>query len=118
MEGGLLDCPCCHLPTLSERGGYEICGVCLWEDDGQNNHDADEVRGGPNGSYSLTDARKNYFHHGHMYAAGEGISAVERPSKARRELMNYLATLTLADERLDLEKFYQLLNDADRLNDS
>jgi len=38
--------------------------VCFWEDDGQDDHDADEVRGGPNGSLSLTDARQGFkqFH--------------------------------------------------------
>jgi hypothetical protein len=34
--------------------------VCFWEDDGQDDHDADEVRGGPNGTLSLTQARTNF----------------------------------------------------------
>jgi hypothetical protein len=42
--------------TLNERGGWEICAVCFWEDDGQDDHDADNVRGGPNGALSLTQA--------------------------------------------------------------
>jgi hypothetical protein len=50
-------CPCCGYRTLSERGGYEICSVCFWEDDGQDDHDAEEVRGGPNGRLSLAVAR-------------------------------------------------------------
>ena len=33
-------CPCCGYLTLDERGGYEICPVCYWEDDGQDDHDA------------------------------------------------------------------------------
>jgi hypothetical protein len=61
ISGGPYPCPCCHFVTLSERGGYEICQVCFWEDDGQDDHDADEVRGGPNQSLSLTEARKNYL---------------------------------------------------------
>ena len=55
-----LRCPCCGCKTLDERGGYDICPVCFWEDDGQDDHDADVVRGGPNGSLSLTQARENY----------------------------------------------------------
>jgi hypothetical protein len=39
---------------------FEICPVCFWEDDGQDDHDADVVRGGPNRSLSLRDARGNY----------------------------------------------------------
>jgi len=55
-----LRCPCCGCKTLSERVGFEICEVCFWEDDGQDDADADENRGGPNGSLSLTQARINY----------------------------------------------------------
>jgi hypothetical protein len=59
-DGSLYACPCCGERTLSERGGYDICSVCGWEDDGQDDHDADEVRGGPNGRFSLTQARKAF----------------------------------------------------------
>jgi hypothetical protein len=62
-EGGPYPCPCCRYVTLSERGGYEICPVCFWEDDGQDDHDADVVRGGPNYSLSLTQARSNFRQH-------------------------------------------------------
>jgi len=34
--------------------------VCWWEDDGQDDEDADVVRGGPNGELSLEAARHNY----------------------------------------------------------
>ncbi|MDR3457732.1 MAG: CPCC family cysteine-rich protein [Verrucomicrobiae bacterium] len=59
-DGSLYPCPCCGERMLPERGGYDICGTCGWEDDGQDEHDADEVRGGPNGSYSLTQARQAF----------------------------------------------------------
>lgn len=53
-------CPCCGYPTLGGRGGYEICELCWWEDDRQDDAQADEVRGGPNQGYSLTQARQNF----------------------------------------------------------
>jgi hypothetical protein len=53
-------CPCCHFLTLPSRGGDEICPVCFWHDDGQDDHDANDVRGGPNYSLSLTKARENF----------------------------------------------------------
>jgi hypothetical protein len=59
-DGSLYPCPCCAQRTLPERGAYSICGVCGWEDDGQDDHDADEVRGGPNGTMSLTQARQAF----------------------------------------------------------
>jgi hypothetical protein len=59
-EGSPFACPCCASLTLPTRGDYELCPVCFWEDDGQDEHDADLVRGGPNGTLSMTQARANY----------------------------------------------------------
>lgn len=53
-------CPCCRYKTLHSRGGFELCPICFWEDDGQDDGDADVIRGGPNGTLSLDDARKNF----------------------------------------------------------
>jgi hypothetical protein len=50
-------CPACGYPTLDERSAWEICAICWWEDDGQDDLEADEVWGGPNGDYSLTQWR-------------------------------------------------------------
>ena len=38
--------------------------MCFWEDDGQDDHDAEEVRGGPNGCLSLAVARVNFKKNG------------------------------------------------------
>ena len=59
-DGSNYACPCCGNLTLPERGGFDICPVCFWEDDGQDNQDADVVRGGPNYALSLAAARENY----------------------------------------------------------
>ncbi len=48
-------CPCCGSHTISERGAYEICSVCNWEDDPAQTKDPD-LRGGANGP-SLNEAR-------------------------------------------------------------
>ncbi|MBB5852948.1 CPCC family cysteine-rich protein [Amycolatopsis umgeniensis] len=61
---GSVACPCCGCLTVGERGAFEVCPVCFWEDDGQDDHDADVVRGGPNGALSLTMARRNFALHG------------------------------------------------------
>jgi Cysteine-rich CPCC len=57
-------CPCCGKKTLRGRAGFEICPVCFWEDDGQDDHDASDVRGGPNADLSLSEARRNYAEFG------------------------------------------------------
>ena len=74
--GGPHSCPCCGHRTLLERGGYDICGECGWEDDGQDNHDSAEVRGGPNGNLSLDDARA-------AYVAGGGRPQPHMPHAVR-----------------------------------
>ena len=59
-------CPCCKFKTLHERGGFEICPVCFWEDDGQDEADADRVLGGPNYNLSLRQAQQNFKRIGAM----------------------------------------------------
>lgn len=38
----------------------ELCPVCWWEDDGQEDFDADEVHRTVNGELSLREARQYY----------------------------------------------------------
>jgi hypothetical protein len=52
-------CPCCGYWTLRDDV-FDICSVCFWHDDGQDDPHADEVWGGPNRDLSLTQARANY----------------------------------------------------------
>ncbi len=55
-------CPCCGYMTLDERGRYDICAVCFWEDDcaaEQFDQPASERPRGPNGVH-LWQARLNY----------------------------------------------------------
>ena len=89
----LVLCPCCGLPTLPSRGNYEICPICWWEDDGQDDHNADQILGVPNSHYSLTRARSNVRDHGDMYDPGHGIAVLLQPSEARRLLMEHVQRL-------------------------
>jgi len=52
----LAPCPCCGNCTLSEAGAYEVCPVCLWEDDPVQLSDPDYI-GGAN-QCSLNQARE------------------------------------------------------------
>lgn len=52
-----LPCHCCDCLTICERGRYEICSVCFWEDDPGQTPDFDE--GGAN-PLSLDEARRNF----------------------------------------------------------
>lgn len=59
-DGSRYHCPCCRCLTLPARADYDICPICFWEDDGQDDPNAGTVHGGPNGTLSLTVARANY----------------------------------------------------------
>lgn len=59
-KNGLYACPCCGYATLSEPAEYEICEICFWEDDGQDDPLDREPFFGPNG-VSLAEARFNFI---------------------------------------------------------
>jgi len=53
-------CPCCGCKTLEAPEALQLCPVCWWEDDGQEDDDASDVRLTVNGQLSLKEARANY----------------------------------------------------------
>ena len=53
-----VQCPCCDYFSLEQRGQYDICKVCFWEDDGLDLDQLDQISG-PN-HMSLREARKNF----------------------------------------------------------
>lgn len=83
MIPAFLPCPCCGYATLEVRGDYEICPICFWEDDGQDDADAEEEKGGPN-RHSLTDARRSFLRTGAAHV--EDKRAVRAPSREDRRV--------------------------------
>ncbi|PTM54780.1 CPCC family cysteine-rich protein [Desmospora activa] len=55
-EEKLMACPCFEYENLSERDQYEICPVCFWEDDGND----DTTRYSPPNHLTLAEARENF----------------------------------------------------------
>jgi hypothetical protein len=53
-------CPCCGYRTLDAPEAQALCPVCWWEDDGQDDIDAAEVRLTVNGTLSLAEARAHF----------------------------------------------------------
>ncbi len=90
-RGIRFSCPCCGYPTLGNRGYYEICELCNWEDDGQDTSNADEVLGGPNQDYSLTEAQLNFEQYLVMYPPEKdqriGGADRERERELKRSLI-------------------------------
>ena len=58
-------CPCCGYRTLSKAAAYEVCPVCLWEDDGAVS--PNKRYGGPNG-ISLAEGQERYRREGRAHA--------------------------------------------------
>lgn len=56
----LFPCPCCNYRTIYEQGNYQICKVCFWEDDG-NNNDSDFSSAN---HMTLNEARVNFEKNG------------------------------------------------------
>lgn len=60
----LYRCPCCGYKTLEAPAALALCPVCWWEDDGQEDADASDVRLTVNGQLSLAEARGHYAQFG------------------------------------------------------
>jgi len=88
-----LGCPCCGYDSVLERCRYEICPICWWEDDGQDNQEADEVWGGPNSDLSLSQARKNFLLHGKYDPRRKDL--ISEPTEGFKRLRTF--TLDSAD---------------------
>lgn len=56
----LSTCPSCGFPTIEEKGDFEICPICNWEDDTQDDPFENEIWGGVNRSLSLTESRLKF----------------------------------------------------------
>ena len=95
MDKTLYTCPCCGYPSLSTRGGFEVCDICCWEDDGQDSNNAEEILGGPNSDYSLKEARENFDKHFTCYrpddkdAFEQSSERIERAKMIAIELESY-----------------------------
>lgn len=110
---GILTCPCCGYPTLLIRDSYDICPVCNWEDDGQDDPEADEQFGGPNGEYSLTQARLNFCRNFTMYGSGDSLHFPQTTRSAlRRKLL--CGALELLLQTRDFSRVLESIVQADR----
>jgi hypothetical protein len=100
VVGPRVTCPCCGYPTLEERRTWDICPLCNWEDDGQDDSEADEVWGGPNRTYSLTDARRNFEQNGVKYDAAEAAEKAQSNERHEAEARIRAAMVKVYDAML------------------
>lgn len=83
-------CPCCGYATLGERGGWDICRICWWEDDGQDNHNATVVVSGPNSNISLARARLNFILHGIFHPSRDDLRNVQDAVGGVKQLRKFV----------------------------
>jgi hypothetical protein len=69
---------------------YDICDLCDWEDDGQDDENASIVSGGPNSGYSLEQARTNFQKYKTMYSPDNNTTIFDGDSDLRVSLKNEL----------------------------
>lgn len=102
-------CPCCKIDTILEKGGFEICPVCSWQDDGQDDDSADEIFGGPNQDYSLKEARNNFKERNIMYRKGDSkFPKNKKLHKLQKEIINLSKKLTKKNSDEIFEKIYSI----------
>jgi len=85
-RNGLVGCACCGYATIDAKADFEICPICFWEDDGQDETDSDEDRGGPN-QVSLTSARINFLTYG--ASDRKNLSHCRAPNDADEKLRHF-----------------------------
>jgi hypothetical protein len=89
IDEGTYQCPCCDYFTLVNRGAYEVCPVCYWEDDGSDLATLDEPSGANH--ITLREARGNFERLGAADAAAVGLVATraERDGLRREQRATY-----------------------------
>lgn len=111
-------CPCCGFIGLSDNP-YDICILCNWENDGQDDPNADEIWGGPNHDYSLTQARNNFLKYFVMYTPDNNLtigedSKLEKQAKQKiidsyEKMFNLSEVRLLKKEAFILNKYFKIL---------
>jgi len=95
-------CPCCGYDTIDRRGDYDICGICWWEDDGQDNETANTVNGGPNSLVSLTRARLNFLSDGIYNPLRSDLRSQQLSTTSQTQIRYFIfnsETLTISEPK-------------------
>lgn len=100
-------CPCCDYLTLEQRYSDEICYLCDWQDDGQDTANEDEVWGGPNGDYSIAEARGNFKLNLSMYRkhdtnSNQNIDVLH----IKKEIIEHFNRLRSSKNRDDIDNIW------------
>lgn len=89
VQEGRHQCPCCDYYTLSDRGSFEVCPVCYWEDDGADLQSLDVISDANH--ITLRQARGNFERMGAADQAAVSLVATsdERAGLRREQRATY-----------------------------
>ncbi|WP_228376150.1 CPCC family cysteine-rich protein [Chryseobacterium sp. BLS98] len=77
-------CPCCNFKTIFEKGNYQICPVCFWEDDGNT----DDMKTSSANHMTLKEAKENFKSKGAI--SDQFLKFVDKESEVKYYKNNYL----------------------------
>lgn len=103
----LTTCPGCGFPSFTKDWFHDICQVCNWQHDGQDDPHADEIWGGPNYELSLTENRLNIGRTLNRIAKKVGGSIMENPTEVLEVFSNHQTRMNSFDD----EKMMDALRD-------
>ncbi|KIG19452.1 hypothetical protein DB30_02733 [Enhygromyxa salina] len=96
-------CPCCGLPTLDERGDYESCVICLWED---GTNEADPRRVSPPNYIALERARIDVAAHLRAFESARGARLLDAGvDPLVRSIKRFQERLRRGEATVDREDF-------------
>jgi hypothetical protein len=90
-------CPICGYMTLASRCDHDICGICFWQDDGQDNPEAEKNYIGPNDAHSINKFRIEIFDWlNELKSLKKNTGSIENQiGQELVKLENYISTRTL-----------------------
>lgn len=87
----MVDCPCCRKRSLKRRGAGELCLVCGWCDDAEQNESCpDQVVPGRNWGYSLAQAQQQFAQRGSLEPPGYVPNVVPLKKRITETLVTLL----------------------------
>jgi hypothetical protein len=94
--------------------------LCFWEDDGQDDLDADEVKGGPNYDYSLLEARNNFSKYMCQYRPDDAVPFSQETTgnviAVKREMLSTFEEIRTRPGASRLRELWKLIDSGhDRL---
>lgn len=114
-HGVRVSCPCCAYPTMFGATG-EICDLCSWEGFEQDDHNADEIIRGPNGNYSLVEARLNFENYLGMYSPDDVHHSPDsnRRKQIKQEIISAFERMMDEPSVEELNNLWQIIGDCEQ----